>query len=203
MDYRENDPGARLDGWSFAYKVGPADREIRSAADIEAAGLQAHPCSVPGNLEFDLRAIGEIKDPLKGMNILDLRKYESAHIWYFTRFAAQDRPGFAPELVFEGTDCFSDIYLNGELLGSTDNMLVEHTFSVKGLLEADNELLVHIRPAVEEAKRFEYPANVAAFEISYESLYVRKAPHMYGWDIMPRAVSPGGRRSGWSSIVSG
>lgn len=30
---------------------------------------------------------------------------------------------------------------------------------------------------------------------NYESLYTRKAPHMYGWDIMPRALSVGIWRS--------
>ncbi len=52
-------------------------------------------------------------------------------------------------------------------------------------------LFVHIRPAVQEAKKYEYPPLVGAAFGNEESVYVRKAPHMYGWDIMPRAVSAG------------
>ena len=42
-----------------------------------------------------------------------------------------------------------------------------------------------------EAKKFDYPAHVATLQANFESLYVRKAPHVYGWDIMPRALSVG------------
>jgi len=62
---------------------------------------------------------------------------------------------------------------------------------VNNALADENELLVHIRPAVEEARRYRYPPGVFAGRCNVDSLYVRKAPHMYGWDIMPRALSAG------------
>jgi beta-mannosidase len=70
-------------------------------------------------------------------------------------------------------------------------MLIPHEFEVGKYLQGDNELLVHIRPAIEEAKKFDYPPNLLGDPIRYESLYVRKAAHAYGWDIMPRALSAG------------
>ncbi|MCE5197719.1 MAG: glycoside hydrolase family 2 [Armatimonadota bacterium] len=192
MDFRKGQPAIDLSGkWSFAYSEGNETRPFASAAELESAGYKTYPCSVPGNLELDLHANGIVGDPFYGMNIAHLARFEKSHVWYATRFKGADRPGFDAELVFHGLDCFADIYLNGKLIGGTDNMLIEHIFDVNNLLKEDNELLVHIRPAVEEAKKFDYPPYVAALGDFAEALYVRKAPHMYGWDIMPRAVSAG------------
>lgn len=179
--------------WSFAY-IKDA-RRFSSIRELESSGLDILPCAVPGNFELDLHRNGIVGEPFHGMNIAGLTKYERRHIWYFRRFVAEDLPGRDMQLVFEGLDCFADIYLNGRLIGSTDNMLIEHVLDVNGLLSGENEILVHIRPAVVEAERFDYPDSVVALGDFRESLYVRKAPHMYGWDIAPRAVSAGIWRS--------
>jgi beta-mannosidase len=158
---------------------------------LEKAGLQAHPCSVPGALETDLQSLGLVPDPFLGLNILEAQKWEHHHVWYGRQFRVEAAADTVAELVFEGIDCCAEIYLNGRHLGSTDNMLISHAFRVGNLLREENELLVHIRPAVLEAKRYAYPAGLAAQSLNYESLFIRKAPHMYGWDIMPRVVSAG------------
>lgn len=175
--------------WSFA--VDFRGGEPRTIAELEASGLDIRPCQVPGNLELDLHAAGEIPEPFHGTNIAALRRYESAHAWYFRRFDCVGPAGTTPVLVFEGLDCFASVYLNGRLLGSSANALVEHVFPADGLRAAGNELLVHLRPVAEEARKFEYPPGAVAQPNSYESLRVRKAPHVFGWDIMPRAVSAG------------
>ena len=176
--------------WSFAYSLEPLP-DMRTIAEVEASGLQSYPCTVPGNFELDLQAAGLIEEPFYGMNMAALSTYEKAHVWYWRAFAA-DQPGDTlAELCFEGLDCYADVYLNGELIASCDNMLVEHHLPVDGLLSGGNELLVHIRPAVVEALQYDYPAGLQALRPGYEALHVRKAPHMYGWDIMPRAVSAG------------
>lgn len=177
--------------WCFAFSDERRETHLRSGVDVEGAGLTVRAGEVPGNLELDLQRAGLIDDPFVGMNVVGLRKFESCHVWYWRRFDAKDRPGHDALLVFEGIDCLADVFLNGERVGSSDNMLVEHIFDVTGKLVGDNELLVHIRPAVEEAKRYEYPPGVGANPPNVESLYVRKAPHMYGWDIMPRVLSGG------------
>ena len=177
--------------WSFAYSLEPPPVELRSSVELRRAGYQTYPCTVPGNFELDLQAAGIIGEPFYGMNIAALRPFERAHVWYFRRFRAEERPDYNAELVFEGLDCFADIYLNGERIGSGDNMLIAQRFPVDGLLRGENELFIHIRPALEEARQYDYPPSLSALGANYESLYVRKAPHMYGWDIMPRALSAG------------
>lgn len=175
--------------WSLALAFQPGD--YRTVADFAAAGVETLPAQVPGNLELDLHAAGRIPDPFQGMNIVALRKYEFAHAWYFRRFDCAPPAGTTPFLVFEGLDCFADVWLNGRLIGASANALVEHTFPAEGLRPTGNELVVHLRPVGEEARKFSYPPGAVAQPNSYESLRVRKAPHVFGWDIMPRAVSAG------------
>jgi len=177
--------------WSWAISE-KACLNACSLADLESQGLSIRPCQVPGCLETDLHAAGLIGDPFVGLNILEVQAYEEHHVYYALSFEvdAADRDAEA-HLVFEGLDCFADIWLNGEQVGSAANMLVEHRFPVTGRLREHNELFVHIRPAVIEARRHDYPTGLRTKRVNYEGLRVRKAPHMFGWDIMPRAVSAG------------
>lgn len=193
MDFRKGQPQVDLSGeWSFAYGPRPLVDDVNTISGVKRAGYLPYPCTVPGNFELDLQANGLIEDPFFGMNITRLRELEDRHVFYFRRFTASPPPNTDTVLVFEGLDCCADVYLNGEMLGCGDNMLVEQVFCrVDRLLRDNNELLVHILPAVEQAKSHWYPPSLAALGVNYESLYVRKAPHMYGWDIMPRAVSAG------------
>ena len=177
--------------WSCAWSRSVPEGEYATVDEARAAKLSFRETRVPGNLELDLQRTGESDDPFFGMNITHLRELEAAHAWYARRFPARVPPGQTAELVFEGIDCYASVHLNGTLLGRVDNMLVEHVFDVTGELREDNELLVHIGPACEAARHFAYPPLLRAFRTNYEALHVRKAPHMYGWDIMPRAVSAG------------
>ncbi|OGV65503.1 MAG: hypothetical protein A3K19_10455 [Lentisphaerae bacterium RIFOXYB12_FULL_65_16] len=166
--------------------------ELRSLADVVAAGMTGHKCRVPGNFELDLERLGVVEAPFFGMNTARLRELEHCHVFYARRFTCKPPRDLDAELVLEGVDCFAQVYLNGEHLGSCDNMLVEQVFEVTGRLRnGQNELFVHIRPAVDEAKKYDYPPTVVSHVTGMESVHVRKAPHMYGWDIMPRIVSAG------------
>ncbi len=178
--------------WDLEFSTGKEVEAVSTRAQLAQLGLPRYRATVPGNFELDLAANGVISaDPFFGMNITQVSAYDYADIWYHRRFSAQVAPDKDVDLVFDGLDCIADIYLNGELAGSTDNMLVEHRLPVSRLLKADNELLVHIMPALREAKRFDYSTNLWATGACFDSLFIRKAPHMYGWDIMPRAISAG------------
>jgi beta-mannosidase len=148
-------------------------------------------------VELDLLAAGLVEEPFVGMNIVGLRDLEEQHLTYGTVFTvdrAQD-PELEPELLFEGIDCDAAVYLNGVLVHESRNMLVEQRVAVDGVLRygSENTLCVAIRPVLARARSagLEYPAGLVAEGSGFEGLYVRKAPHMFGWDIMPRAVSGG------------
>jgi len=164
---------------------------MKTIEDIKNSGLKILKASIPGNFELDLYNNGIIEDPYFGMNILKIQAFEDCHVWYFTEFQAERIPNLDAFIVFEGIDTYADIYLNGTLLASTDNMLIEHRFIVNDLLDDRNELVIHIKPVFIEARKYDYSASVFALPFNYEALYVRKAPHMFGWDIMPRIISAG------------
>ncbi len=190
MDFRRRQTTLDLSGeWLLAYADAPPAAPPKDMTSLQRAGLPVLAASVPGNFELDLQANGLLEDPFQAMNIAALRQWERTHLWYAREFAASVPENTQAVLTFEGLDCFADVYLNGEHVASTANMLIEHSVPVS--LAARNDLVVHIRPAVPEARRFPYPYTASAESHRCESLYVRKAPHMYGWDIMPRAVSAG------------
>ena len=196
---QDRDLDLLLDGaWSLSYSHAAPAAALRQGSDIIAAGLPVYAARVPGNFELDLSANGVLPaDLFLGMNIAEVRRFEDAHVWYWRTFRLESVPEMDAELVFEGLDCFADIYLNGELVGAGDNMLIPQVIRVTGKLQGENELLVHLRPVRDEAMRHDYPPMLSAASCGMESLYVRKAPHMWGWDIMPHAPSCGIWRPVW------
>lgn len=162
---------------------------ISTIEDIKKAGFPIIPASVPGNTELDMHKAGLIDfDPFFDTNIFKMQDYENIHTVYFTLF---DDPGVSSVLCLEGIDTIADIYINGELVKQTDNMFISYEIPLNTLRKTGNELIVHIKPAVIEARKYDLPVVCNSLVYNYASLYVRKAAHMYGWDIMPRIVSSG------------
>lgn len=186
-----------LNGQWALYSVSHSDvrrRHLSPTAEEElrASGFVPIPASVPGNFELDLSAAGLLpKDLFFGENPLLCQKEENKHLWYVRRFSLPALPEGEVRLRLEGVDTFGEIYLNGDLLGTCDNMLIEHEFSATSLRAGENELLVHILPTAIVARSFEGDAVNRALSYNFDSIHVRKAPYMFGWDIMPRAVSGG------------
>jgi beta-mannosidase len=179
--------------WELTY--GPqSENGPQSPEELARAGWPAFPAAVPGNVELDLVAAGVIEDPSVGSRVYGLRKYETYEWWYRREFKAPVlEEGRRLELVFEGLDCLGTIWLNGKRLGETDNMFIAHRFDATGHLRPgeENELVVRIGSAVIEGRRHVAEPYESALPCGHESLSVRKAPHMFGWDIMPRIVSAG------------
>lgn len=158
---------------------------------LKEHGCQIIPATVPGNFELDLHAAGLIGDPFYGSNTVECQKFENYHIFYSRKFNYTPDDG-EPVFRFDGIDTFADIYLNGVLIGHTENMLIPHEVpACEALEEGENELFVHIYPTCIEARNYDLGAADMAMRYTYDSLFVRKAAHMFGWDIMPRAVSGG------------
>ncbi len=176
--------------WSLMYAE---NREIKNKAfptsikEIEALSYPKIKAQVPGNFELDMYRVGLIPDPFCSENVWALQKLENLHLFYYRTF---EYSGEEPIIHFEGLDTVCDIYINGEFAAHTENMLISHEFPIN-LKNGTNEIVIHITPAVIHARNYDYPVAVRFFRYNEESAYIRKAPHMYGWDIMPRAVSGG------------
>lgn len=151
---------------------------------------------VPGNFELDMERAGLIPDLFFGTNTLKAQELENRHLWYVRTFRWEGGCADRTYFNFEGIDTVAEIYLNGNRIAETDNMLIAHEVKATGLRVGENELMVHIRPVVLEARNRELePFVTSALPYNYESLTMRKAAHMYGWDIVPRIVSGGIWRS--------
>jgi len=185
-----------LDGeWTLRHFL-EGSKVITKPDDLLAADLTPLPATVPGNVEIDLMAAGEIKDPFFGDNCLQLRPLEFHQWWYERHFPS---PSFKnPELVFEGLDCIADIWLNGKKIASTDNAMIPHRVSLRGLLRRpgeDNVLFVCIKSPLNAVRDIAPEPWMNGHSFGIEMLRLRKPSHCFGWDIMPRIVSAGIWRS--------
>jgi beta-mannosidase len=72
-------------------------------------------------------------------------------------------------------------------------------FDVTGALRPGetNRIAVRLGSVVNHARRYRYDASTMSWEHREEGLFIRKAPHIWGWDIMSLAVSAGIWRSIW------
>ncbi len=181
--------------WTMFYaenrNVKKIKEDITTTADAKRLIYSAVEGTVPGNFELDLHRAGLIGDPYFGMNTLEMQKLENLHLWYcrtFTYHGTADENTF---LRFEGIDTVAEIYLNGKLLQKVSNMFLTYEIPVPDLIDGENDLVVHILPATIAVREHALPVSANALKYNYESLYIRKAASMYGWDIMPRIVSAG------------
>lgn len=151
---------------------------------MQLAEVKHLSAQVPGNVELDLMAANLIKDPMIGSNVNELRKWEGYQWCYSKSFVApQLKPGQQYQLFFAGIDCLADIWLNGKHIGKAENMMIEHAFNVTKEIKAgeSNQLQVILRSSVIEGQKH----LLGTFSIgnfpSEESVFIRKAPHTYGW----------------------
>lgn len=147
--------------------------------------------SVPGCVQLDLSREGYLPaDLFMGENILEAEKYEDYEWWYERSFTApEDKKNVY--LVFEGVDCIAEYYLNGVKFGESENMLIAHEFRIDEYIkDGENLLTVHIKSATVRANSEDYPLRLLT-SLDIDGCYIRKAPHSFGWDIMPRAVTSG------------
>ena len=147
---------------------------------------------VPGCVQLDLCENGYLpKDIYMGENITKAEELEDYEWWYSRTFDAPDiRENVY--LVFEGVDCIAEYFLNGEKIGESDNMFISHEFLIDNYIrDGINEITVHLKSVILEADRKDYNLKTIHNLSNVESRYIRKAPHSYGWDIMPRMVTAG------------
>lgn len=174
--------------WQIAYTDRPEKiKNYLSAKEIVDSGIQIMPASVPGCFQADLIKNCIEPDFYYSSNILKNYAYEKHHVWYFSEFDAKD----GDYLHFCGIDTVADIIINGKKVMSVNNMFLPYNVS-ENISEGVNEVIVHIIPAVSAASEYpDFPDYCFAYKYNWESLYIRKAPHMYGWDILPRIITSG------------
>lgn len=150
--------------------------------------------TVPGMVQLDMSKAGILPSDLYfGENIKETEKYEDYEWWYERKFVAPEERERV-YLVFRGVDTIAEYFINGVKIGESDNMFIAHEFEVgRYLKDGENTLSVHISsPTVHTHSRDYDIFNIAvSWRETPVNTYIRRAPHTYGWDIMPRAVTSG------------
>lgn len=167
-------------------------KKITSLKDVKDMQMQIIDAQVPGNFEIDMERAGLLPDLFYGMNPLKAQEMEMLHLFYSKKFRLDVEDCKKNlNLVFEGIDTVSDIYVNGFFVGHTDNMFIEHVLPLEYLYEGENELFVHISPVALEARRHEGEMYTHAKKYGCDRFLVRKSAYMWGWDIFPRMLTGG------------
>ena len=182
-------------GWSLAVIPHRTVREehvcLRTAEEVLHSRFGVIPAEVPGCMELDMMRAGLLPDLYIGGNILLAQQLENRHLWYAAEFDCEPREDCDAFLTLEGIDTAAEIFLDGEPVGFSENMFVPFVHRLNDTQKTRHSLVVHIVPAMIHARGQELSASCSALSFNCDSLKLRKAPYMFGWDIMPRAVSAG------------
>ena len=123
--------------------------DLRGTWRLEGAGEQVA-AEIPGDSHSALLAAGKIEDPYWGTNELDLQ-YLNGQDWVFSRsFEVSAQVLSAPSvyLHFDSIDTVATVFVNGQVVGRSDNMFARCRFSVKKWLrEGTNRVEVRVRSA--------------------------------------------------------
>jgi beta-mannosidase len=161
--------------------------------------------TVPGTVHTDLLANKLIEDPYFGTNEHDLQWIDKTD-WEYKTTLTIDGVLFSKKSIilnFKGLDTYADVYLNGILILSADNMFRSWQVPCKEQLkQGDNELRIVLKSPIRigleklEQQGYPLPASNDQSEIGKlgnkkVSIFTRKAGYHFGWDWGPRLVTSG------------
>ena len=148
----------------------------------EKTEIQAN---VPGDITWDMYLAGIIEDPYFALNHKKIGWITELDYTYSSEFDAEEVSGSDEAiLTFYSIDLFSEIYLNGILLGKTGNAFLRYDFDVKKYLKAKkNKLEVKMLSTVEAMKKIDCEGYFGVFNVP--RLFLRKPQCHFGWDWAP------------------
>ncbi len=159
---------------------------------------QWNSAKVPGVVHLDLLDNGLIPDPFWRTTEKDLVWIEETHWVYQTKFdfphAFDQKEVF---LNFAGLDTYAEVFINGILLGETDNMFRFWKWEVSDKLKKEGNVLrvIFYSPIKKNEEKLDgIPYHLTAGNDASDkkiSVYTRKAPFQFGWDWGPRMVTCG------------
>lgn len=168
--------------------------DLGGAWELQQVGKAAWiKATVPGNVHTDLMAAGRLADPHLSENEADMGWVEMADWTYRKRFDAPAAllGGQRLRLVAEGLDTYATLWLNGEKLGSTQNMFVEQVFELGKLKAKGNLLVIRFDSASKRVAALTKMHGLVPAIGDQERSYTRKAQYSFGWDWGPRLVTSG------------
>lgn len=143
--------------------------------------------TVPGCVHTDLSGTHIPEDIYYRDNADKCQWIEDKDWEYSRKFSVEEKPVKAV-LVFECLDTYADIYLNGTLIGTCDNMFISHRFEIgEYLITGENTLAVYFHSPVKKAEGLEHCSGA----FTCERMHTRRVQCTYGWDWVARFVTCG------------
>lgn len=147
---------------------------------------------VPGDIVKDLMKYGILPDAMFGDNYKQAAWVHDRDWVYEGVFSLDRAQTAAPEIIlaFECVDTFAEISLNGQVVGTAENMFRRYTFDIRSLVRAgENVLTVKIFSIREREKSYKNEKYTACF--NDERLFIRKSQCHFGWDWAPNFPGTG------------
>ena len=147
------------------------------------------PAHVPGGVHTDLLTLGRIPDPFAADNEKKVQ-WVAESDWEYRRSFIAEKALSAEErqtLVCDGLDTLAEVFLNGRLLGNTNNMFRRWSWEVgKLLLAGENELKILFRAPVTYIRTRQAVKPLLGGGDMLGGPHLRKAPCQWGWDWGPK-----------------
>ncbi len=141
---------------------------------------------VPGSVYTDLLRNGQMENPFwKDNELKALRLMDEEYEYVCSFDASEDIFGSEKKVLsFLGIDTIADVYLNGEQIGSPDNMHRTWEYDVTEELKKEgNELkLIFHSPTKYIAEAFKVSKTHGSEDAMEGFVNIRKAHCMFGWD---------------------
>ncbi|MBN8421670.1 MAG: glycoside hydrolase family 2 protein [Verrucomicrobia bacterium] len=122
----------------------------------QAPGASAEPAAVQGDW-IAAEVPGTVASALRARGLWSHQNppdIDAQDWWYRTTFAAAARTAEESyALCFDGLASLADVWLNGELILSSDNMFRSHHVEVGSLLRDENELVIRFRSLTADLKK--------------------------------------------------
>lgn len=175
-------------GWQFKQR----DPSQRLEDDFSSAE-RWRSATVPGTVHQDLLDHDLIPDPH-----LAQREHEVQWVgetdWLYRLEFTVDQLSERAALCFDGLDTYAQVWLNGALILSADNMFVPQRVTVSDQLQIGrNELRICFASAWQRGRELEaqHGGPRPLWNGDSSRLFVRKAQYQYGWDWGPTLVTAG------------
>ena len=158
-------------------------------------GEKNYPCQVPCSVYDTLVTSGALPDPYAGENQWDATAVSEREFSFGKTFDLPETARTAERLFlrFDGIDTLGTVYLNGAVLGKTDNMHRVWEYEVTGLVRTgENQLRITLASPsryIADMQKKRPIWGVSSTMAGYPHL--RKAHYMFGWDWGPQLLDLG------------
>ena len=147
--------------------------------------------TVPGNVFTDLLHHKIIEDPFVKNNEEKAQWVSNKNWEYKTAFNLSEEVIQKKniELIFNGLDTYTTIFLNDSLIGQTNNAFKGFSFKVDAIIKSENKLKIiftntNYHESIKEEKNpYKLPEG--------KRIFTRKAQFQYGWDWGPKLNTAG------------